>query len=55
MKINEENVLKDMKQILSIIEDAYLNSNSKNCDRGLSKAIGKLDTLIKILSKTEDD
>ena len=55
MRVNEENVLKEMKSILSILDGAYLNSKSDICDRELSKAIGKLDTLIKILSNTNND
>lgn len=55
MRVNEENVIKEMKSILSIIDSAYLNSKSNLCDRELSKAIGKLDTLIKILSDTNND
>lgn len=55
MKVNEENVLEEMKNILSIIHEGYRYSNSINCDRCLNKAIGKLDTLISILSATKDD
>ena len=55
MRVNEENVLKEMKSILSIMDSAYLNSKSDICDRELSKAMGKLDTLIKILSNTNND
>ena len=55
MRVNEENVLKEMKSILSIMDSAYLKSNSNICDRELSKAMGKLDTLIKILSNTNND
>ena len=55
MRVNEENVLKEMKSILEIIQDGYELSNSINCDRVLSKAIGKLSTLISILSITKDD
>lgn len=54
MRINEENVLNEMKSILSIINGAYLSSKSDKCDRELNKAIGKLQTLIKILSNTND-
>ena len=55
MRVNEENVLKEMKSILSIMDSAYLNSKSDICNRELSKAMGKLDTLIKILSNTNND
>ncbi len=54
MKVNEENVLKEMEQILSILKNAYLKSNSNECDRNLNKAIGKLETLIMILSETKE-
>lgn len=55
MKVNEENVLEEMRKILSIIQDGYRCSNSSSCDRCLNKAIGKLGTLISILSATKDD
>lgn len=56
MKVNEENVLKEMKSILSIIESAYLTTaKSSSCSNKLNKAMGKLETLIKILSDTNGD
>ena len=55
MKVNEENVLKEMKSILSIIESAYLTTaKSSSCSNKLNKAMGKLETLIKILSDTNE-
>ena len=55
MKINEENVLKEMKDILDLMRSAYSYSKSEVCDRLLSRAIGKMDTLTSILSGTEED
>lgn len=55
MKVNEENVVKEMKDILDLLRSAYPQSKSGVCDRLLSRAIGKMDTLISILSETEDD
>lgn len=55
MRINEENVIKEMKNILEIIRNGYRYSNSINCDRCLNRAIGKLDALISILSVTKDN
>ena len=55
MKVNEENVVKEMKDILDLLRSAYPQSKSGVCDRLLSRAIGKMDTLKSILSETEDD
>ena len=55
MKINEENVLKEMKDVLDLMRSAYPYSKSGVCDRLLSRAIGKMDTLTSILSGTEED
>lgn len=55
MRINEENVLIEMKKILEIMQNGYEQSKSITCDRLLSRAIGKLSTLISILSATKDN
>lgn len=55
MKINDKNVLEELSKILSTIKSAYDYSNSSSCDRLLCKVIGKLDTLISVLSVAKDD
>lgn len=55
MRVNEENVLIEMKNILEIIQEGYEQSNSITCDRLLNEAMGKLGTLISILSVTKDN
>lgn len=54
MKINEKNVLKEMEDIAALMKSAYLQSRRGVCDGILNRAIGKIDTLMSILSKTEE-
>lgn len=55
MKINDKNVLEELGRALSIIKSAYEYSDSSTCDRLLSKAIGRLETLISVLTVAKDD
>lgn len=54
MKVNEDKVLNQMKDVLAEIRNAYSCSNSCNCDAKLCRAIGKLDALIEVLEATKE-
>ena len=51
MKVNEENVLKEMREILKLLIRASVRESGSS----ISEAIGKLSTLISILSTTEEE
>lgn len=44
-----------MEDIAALMKSAYLQSRRGVCDRILNRAMGKIDTLISIISKTEED
>ncbi len=54
MKINDENVIKEMQVALNNMKIAYENSSSRISDSYLAKAMGRIETLISVLSVAED-
>lgn len=51
MRVNEENVIKEMRKILKLLIHAFVRKNTDS----INEAIGKLSTLISILSATEEE
>lgn len=56
MKVSEKAIVDEMKSILTKMNSAYLSTSTPmTCDRILSKAIGKMEALIAILSEAEEE
>lgn len=53
IKINGSVIVSELKNVLNLIIMGYRDSTSSECDVSLKKAIGKLETIVKILE--EDD